>query len=60
MKFLTGYKTYIVGVISILLGVGGLFGLLPESVQIGDPATLISVGFASLFLRSGMNSAAGK
>lgn len=57
MDFLSGYKTYVVGAVLVLVGVLGIFGVAVPGFE-GDAGLMIANGLGMIFLRSGVKSVA--
>ena len=56
MDFLTGYKTYIMGALMVLVAAAAMFGItLPGFEQI-DAGQMIMEAFGLIFLRKGIAS----
>lgn len=56
MDFLSGYKTYIVAAIMLLIGLAGLFGVDIPSFEGHAPASLVMEALAFIFLRKGLKT----
>ena len=56
MNVLSGYKTYIVAAIMLLIGLAGLFGIDVPSFDGHAPASLVTEALAFIFLRKGLKS----
>lgn len=56
MDFLSGYKTYIVAAIMLLVGIAGLFGVDIPSFEGHAPASLVMEALAFIFLRKGLKT----
>lgn len=55
MDFLEGKKTYVTGILMILIAVGKLVGVEIPGFETTDPGTLLSGAFGLLFLRAGVS-----
>jgi hypothetical protein len=56
MNLLSGYRTYIVAAVMLLIGVAGLIGVDIPSFEGHPPASLIMEALAFIFLRKGLKS----
>lgn len=56
MNVLSGYKTYIVAAVMLLVGVAGLVGIDIPSFEGHAPASLVMEALAFIFLRKGLKS----
>lgn len=59
MNLLTGYKTYIVAAIMLLIGLAGLLGIDIPTFDGHAPASLVMEALAFIFLRKGLKSDIG-
>lgn len=59
MNLLSGYKTYIVAAIMLLIGLAGLLGVDVPSFETHAPASLVMEALAFIFLRRGLKSDIG-
>lgn len=57
MNFLTGYKTYIVASLMVIIGTLKFFAIDVPSFETMDPGALFMEGLAILFLRKGISNA---
>jgi lysozyme family protein len=60
MNLLTGYKTYIVAAIMLLVGLAGLLGIDVPSFEGHAPASLVMEALAFIFLRKGLKNDTGQ
>ena len=56
MNLLTGYRTYIVAAIMLLIGLAGLLGIDVPSFEGHAPASLVMEALAFIFLRKGLKA----
>ncbi len=56
MNLLTGYRTYIVAAIMLLIGLAGLLGIDVPSFEGHAPASLVMEALAFIFLRKGLKT----
>jgi hypothetical protein len=59
LNLLSGYKTYIVAAIMLLIGLAGLLGIDVPSFDGHAPASLVMEALAFIFLRKGLKSDIG-
>lgn len=59
MNLLTGYKTYIVAAIMLLIGIAGLLGIDIPTFDSHAPASLVMEALAFIFLRKGLKNDIG-
>ena len=56
MNVFSGYKTYAVAAIMLLVGLAGLFGIDVPAFDGHAPASLVMEALAFIFLRKGMKT----
>ena len=59
MNLLSGYKTYIVAAIMLLIGIAGLLGVDVHTFDGHAPASLVMEALAFIFLRKGLKNDIG-
>jgi lysozyme family protein len=59
MNLLTGYKTYIVAALMLLIGIAGLLGIDVPTFDGHAPASLVMEALAFIFLRKGLKNDIG-
>lgn len=59
MNLLSGYRTYIVAAVMLLIGIAGVLGIDIPSFEGHPPASLVMEALAFIFLRKGLKTVPG-